>query len=168
VIEHKNRNIESQELINWFVSTPVHNPYAVTLTLKQRTEVNTFKGRFGSSIDREKVSTNLRYFMNRLNQSVYGKGFLRYGKRLSVIPVVEGNDSIRIHVHLVLECPTHINRETFESLVRECWLKTNFGHKNIDLKPVHDYRGWVNYILKNKSKIDGVQSSVDLENVFLH
>ena len=146
----------------------VPNPVSVTLTLKQRIECNDFKGRFGINLDPIKVSENTRHFMNRLNQSVFGKGFLRYGKRLSVIPVIEGNSFIRLHVHMTLEKPNHIDINEFEQLISKCWSKTKFGYNNIKIKPIDNYMGWVDYTLKNKSKGEGFRSSVDWDNVFLH
>lgn len=159
---------EREELSTYFKKNPIHNPLALTLTLKQRIESSNFRGRFGSTLDQTKTSQNTRHFLNRLNQQVYGKGYLRFGKRLSAIPVIEGNDFIRLHVHMTLEHPNHIELTKFKRLISECWSKTNFGYNDIVIKPVHDYSGWINYTLKSKSKNEGLLSSVDWNNVYLH
>ena len=156
------------DYLDYFDQRRVPNPIAVTLTMKQRIESNDFKGRFGINLDPIKVSENTRHFLNRLNQSVFGKGFLRYGKRLSVIPVTEGNKFIRLHIHMTLERPDHMNLDEFEMLISQCWSKTKFGYNDIQIKPIDHYDGWMDYILKNKSKGEGLQSSVDWDNVFLH
>lgn len=156
------------DYLDWFDRERIKNPLAVTLTLKQRLESNTFRGKFGSKVDLIKVSENTRHFLNRLNQSVYGKGFTRYNKRLSVIPVMEGNSYIRFHIHMTLEKPNHIDQIEFEMLITECWLNTHYGYNNIKINPIHDYMGWISYKLKTKSKSDGVHSSVDVDNVSLN
>ena len=156
------------DYIDFFNNRRVPNAVSVTLTLKQRIESNDFRGRFGVTLDSIKVSENTRHFLNRLNQKVYGKSFLRFGKRLSVIPVIEGNAVIRQHVHMILERPDYININDFELLIYECWSKTKFGYNNILIKPIYNYSGWLDYILKNKSKNEDLHSSVDWDNVFLH
>jgi len=156
------------DYFNYFNDNRVPNAVAVTLTMKQRIESSDFRGRFGVTLDPIRVSENTRHFLNRVNQSVFGKGFLRYGKRLSVIPVTEGNAVIRLHIHMTLERPEHMNLGEFERLISECWSKTKFGYNDIQIKPIDHYEGWMGYILKNKSKSEGLQSSVDWDNVFLH
>jgi hypothetical protein len=156
------------DYLNFFQNNPVPNPVALTLTLKQRVESNHLKGRFGENLDSLKVSENTRHFMNRLNQSVFGKGFTRYEKRLSVIPVIEGNSFIRLHIHMTLEKPDHLDLDEFRNMIFKCWSKTKFGYHNIEIKPIDNYLGWFDYKLKNRSKGEGLQSSVDWGNVFLH
>jgi hypothetical protein len=156
------------DYLDFFQKKPVPNPVALTLTLKQRVESNHPKGRFGENIDSVKVSENTRHFMNRLNQSVFGKGFTRYGKRLSVVPVIEGNSFIRFHIHITLEKPVHLDLDEFRTMIIKSWTKTKFGYHDIDIKGIDNYHGWLDYKLKNRSKGEGLQSSVDWDNVFLH
>ena len=94
------------DYLDYFDQRRVPNPIAVTLTMKQRIESNDFKGRFGINLDPIKVSENTRHFLNRLNQSVFGKGFLRYGKRLSVIPVRRKQVYPFSHTHDIRETGT--------------------------------------------------------------
>ena len=155
------------DYLDYFDSRRVSNPLAVTLSLKQRIELNDFKG-LGLKIDKTETSKNTRHFLNRLNQSVFGKGFNRYNRRLAAIPVIEGNSFIRFHVHLTLQRPDHIEPRIFEKLIYDCWSKTTFGYHNIKIKPIYDYMGWIEYKLKSKSKDEGLHSSVDWDNVFLH
>jgi hypothetical protein len=159
---------QKSDLLKFFEVRRVPHAVAVTLTLKQKIQIDDIRGRFELSLDPIRVSENTRHFMNRLNQRVFGKGYLRYGNRLSVIPVIEGNSFTRLHVHMTIEKPNYLNLRQFEILATECWLKTKFGYSNIQIKPIHDYKGWIHYKMKNKSKGEGLQSSVDWDNVYLH
>lgn len=161
-------NKRNTDLEDWFNEKRVSNPIAVTLTLKQKVETDKFRGRFGTPIDSIKISENIRHFMNRLNQQIFKKAFVRFGKRLSVIPVIEGNSRIRYHVHMTLQKPDCLDLPEFHSLISKCWVETQYGYNNIKIKPIYDYEGWISYTLKSKSKVGGIQSSVDLDNVFLH
>ena len=157
------------DYLNYFDDNRVPNAVAVTLTLKQRVEINDFKGRFGTNLDSVKVSNNTRDFMNRLNQRIFRNSFKRNGKRLSVLPITEGNSFIRLHIHMTLERPDRLNLEEFSKLISKCWSETTFGHHDICIKPIDDnYLGWIEYKLKNKSKGEGLQYSVDWDNVFFH
>ena len=91
------------DYLNYFDDNRVPNAVAVTLTLKQRVEINDFKGRFGTNLDSVKVSNNTRDFMNRLNQRIFRNSFKRNGKRLSVLPITEGNSFIRLHIHMTCD-----------------------------------------------------------------
>ena len=102
-------NLETKgSYLNYFNTRRIPNAISVTLTLKQRLEITDCKGRLVEKLDPIKVSQNIRHFMNVLNQSVFGKGFFRFGKRLSVIPVIEGDSFVRLHVHMTLERPERI------------------------------------------------------------
>jgi hypothetical protein len=153
-----------EKTLEWLVSKRIPNPLSVTLTVKQRIE-GQFRKSFSSKVDKESLSVNIRHFMNRLNKSVYGSSFNRYDKRLSVIPVFEGNDLIRNHIHLTLQRPDHIDLVTFEKLISDSWLKTKYGYQNICVKEIYDYRGWLDYQLKSKSKGSNVSCFIDWGNL---
>jgi len=147
------------DYLKFFNDRSIPNPIALTLTSKQFSN--------GSPLDKDKITRDIRYFMNRLNQKVYGKAYLRFKKCLFVIPIIEGNEYIRLHTHMVIERPRHLSSEEFENLIRENWSKTVYGYNNIKFKPSYSYTGWVDYMLKHKSKGEGLQDSVDWENVQL-
>lgn len=156
------------DYLEFFQSKVVPNPVALTLTLKQRLEQNHIQGRYGEKLDPIKASKNTRHFMNRLNQTIFGKGFIRYGKRLCVVPIIEGNSYIRLHIHMTLEKPVHLDLDEFKNMIIKCWTKTKFGYYDIQIKEIDDYYGWFDYKLKNRSKGEGLHSSVDWDNVYLH
>ena len=156
------------DYLDWFKSNQVPNPVALTLTLKQKIETDHIKGKFDFYLDDKRASENVRYFLNRMNQSVYGNSYRRFGKRLSVIPIIEGNTYIRTHIHMILERPDRINMIEYQKLIRKCWQNTSFGHQNIMIKYIYDYEGWVKYLLKNKTKDKGLPSSIDWSNLVTH
>jgi hypothetical protein len=69
---------------------------------------------------------------------------------------------------MVIEKPEHLNFEQFKELIEETWSKTKYGYKDNKIKPIYDYIGWIDYMIKTYSKSEGIQSSVDLDNVYLH
>jgi len=75
----------------------LENCFGVSLTMKQ--------GDSGTHLDEIMASQNFRHFMNRLNSSVYGKRFKRFGQRLNVVPVLERSSTNRLHYHLILQNP---------------------------------------------------------------
>ena len=150
--------ILTEEVIEWVSEYRIPNPLSVTLSEKQKVDTEW--------IDNQKSSVNFRHFMNRLNQTVYGKRFLRYDKRLFVFPVQEGTKHTRHHLHLILELPSNYDIDEFRELICKCWSKTRFGYSQVDVKPMID-RGWLRYQLKNRSKSQDVLSSIDVDNLYL-
>lgn len=153
-----------ESLISYFESVKFNNPIAVTLTLK-RVSLSDYNGtRYHSYLDDVKTTQNIRHFLNRLNQRVFGSRFRRFGKRLKVIPVIEGDIKTRPHVHFTFDVPNHLSRDEFSVLVKECWERTQFGYHQHDITQIYDLRGWIDYKLKTRSKGD-YGRSVDWENI---
>ena len=119
------------------------NPYAVTLTLKQRVD--------NLAIDIMIASQNLKHFLNRLNRWFFGNGSTRFNKSIQVVPIIENNHLTRYHFHAAIERPSHVNELDFDHAVRQCWLKTKWGYNHIDIQPMTD-NGWIEYISKVNSK----------------
>lgn len=147
-----------QKLIFDFVSKHDWNdPIALTLTEKQADCCKL--------IDHIQSAQNTRLFINRLNYSIYGNAYRRFGKRIPCFVVMEGDSVHRHHLHLLIDKPQRFSLEQFTEVVRDSWSKTPFGHNEIDAKPVRD-QGWLRYILKRRSKTD-FTSSIDWENTHL-
>jgi hypothetical protein len=141
------------------------SPFAVTLTLKQGIAgVGGLAGRY-QKIDMYEARKNFRYFMNLLNRQVYGKAVERHGKRINVLPVLEGGNGIRLHYHLVIECPRQEIELEFPAMIRDCWSRTQWGYHEIDIKSLCN-EGWVSYISKLQSKVE-YDESFDWENSHL-
>lgn len=156
-----------EKIISYFDKVDFNNPIAVTLTLKRLTysEINGTK--IHSYLDDVKTTQNIRHFLNRLNQRIFGNRFRRFGKRLKVIPVIEGDKKTRPHIHFTFDIPNHLSKDDFTLMVRECWERTQFGYHQYDITQIYDLRGWIDYNLKTRSK-DDYGRSVDWENITLN
>ena len=120
-----------------------NDPCAVTLTMKQRANCR--------MLDPIECSRNFRHFANRLNKSVLGNAFTRHGNRLRMIPVLERSHGERWHYHTVIDRLDRIHRDEFANVVSDCWTKTPWGYRQIDIQ--HDIsNGWINYITKFSQK----------------
>ena len=145
-----------EEILKYLHQIEFDNPISVTLTEKQH-----FKG---IVIDNIRSSQNTKHFLNRLNQRIFKNSYRRYGKRLKSFVVMEGNTSIRHHIHLTLDRPHRITYEDFEYLITDCWSKTTFGYNHIDIRPMYN-NGWFEYLLKCRTKTD-LLSDIDWENTY--
>ena len=138
----------------------------VTLTLKQARQPDS-----GGwvKIDDYRCRQAFRHFMNLLNRAVYGAAFRRHGKRLRVLPVLEKGEvraralrswdrgtSGRWHIHCAIELPSHFDGIALENLIRDCWVKVEWGYGRILVRDGAN-AGWINYMLKDrqKSEFDG-------------
>lgn len=156
-----------EKMISYFDKVDFTNPIAVTLTLKRVTYSETNGIKFHSYLDDVKTTQNVRHFLNRLNQRIFGNRFRRFGKRLKVIPVIEGDNKTRPHIHFTFDVPNHLSKDDFTLMVRECWERTHFGYHQYDITRIYDLRGWIDYKLKTRSK-DDYGRSVDWENITLN
>jgi hypothetical protein len=141
-------NIQIQAAFRSFASIKGwHDPHAVTLTLKQGQQIDAGRGPMFVPLTHELASANMTHFLNRLNKVVFGSASVRYGKKVPVIPIIEGGNGKRIHYHLVLDCPRDDLHDRYPSLIDEIWQKTDWGYKKSDVTPKSD-DGWTKYISK--------------------
>lgn len=161
------QRIEYREAFRSFVDlSKFVNPHSVTLTLKQSVVVRYGQSSIHSRITPDRAVRNFRHFMNRLNKRVYGHSYSRHGKRVQVIPVLEGGEHTRLHYHCVIDCPRAELSDSYSNLIGECWLQTDYGYDQIDVQPRSD-SGWVNYISKFRTKSEFDQS-IDWTNLHQH
>jgi len=144
-----------QELIKYIRAIEWTNPFALTLTLKQR--------QFNKSLNLIQVSITLRHFLNRLNRAIFGNASKRFNKSIQFVPVIEYGPDTRYHVHAIIDCPTKLNNITLQSKIVSAWNKTDYGYNHIHLQPIHN-DGWTDYITKFNTKPD-YALSIDWENV---
>jgi hypothetical protein len=132
-----------QAIIPLFDIDNFHDPCAVTLTMKQRV----------SSIELDDIECdrNFRYFSNRLNKSVLGNSFTRYGNHIRMIPVLEKSSSQRYHFHTVIDRIDRLTRDQFKHVVTDCWEQTLWGYREIDFQ-FDISTGWIDYITKPSQK----------------
>jgi hypothetical protein len=146
------------ELVDWYLSNPIPNPFSLTITLKQRVGSH--------QLDVIGTSTNTKHFLNRLNKKVFGNRFQRFGIRLKSFVVIEGDSDHRLHTHMIIEKPIHLSDERFRSLVKESIEKTKFGYNQIQIDPLItelDETKWFLYLTKRRSKTD-LSSNIDWMN----
>jgi hypothetical protein len=131
------------ELRKLLHSAKFEHPVAVTLTMKKRAG--------SQAADPIVASNNFRHFRNRLDHAVLGSRAKRYGARLQMIAVLEISVDHRLHYHCIIDRPHCCSFETFSAIVREQWLKTDFGYRQVDIQDQPD-SGWTDYILKRRQK----------------
>lgn len=130
--------------IDWSNS---ENYLGVTLTMKK------FHRRKNDDI---RSSRNFSHFMNRLNKRTFGSSGKRFNRSINRIPILEYSQSEdRYHYHTIIEIPKHsdgirIHRERFKFMIRDSWLKTDFGYNQIDIQDLYkdNPQGWGSYITK--------------------
>ena len=137
---------------NWIETANIKNPFAVTLTMRQNLN--------GEKLDRIKAQRNMKHFLNLINKRFFGNAHRRYGKKVSVFPILEISYSQRLHYHLIMENPDIDRDEEFKRIVLSEWLKTDFGYKESAIKKVYS-SGWKNYMLRNLN----MASEVDIDNI---
>jgi len=149
-----------EETLNFVMDTRWSRPVCATLTEKQRTKD-------GEWLDDIRSVRNVRHFMNRLNNSLFGNAYKRYGKSVSALFVQEVSGSGRHHLHAVFDAPETRDVSVFTRCVEASWLKTRFGYREIrlDTPPVgKTVGGYLHYIMKDKTKLSGLCDAVDWEN----
>ncbi|NBR12926.1 MAG: hypothetical protein EBU00_12260 [Alphaproteobacteria bacterium] len=103
-----------QELIKYIREIEWLNPFALTLTLKQR--------QFNKSLDLIQVTTTIRHFLNRLNRSIFGNASKRYKKSIQFVPIIEYGPDTRYHIHAIIDCPSKLNETILQSKIQSAWI----------------------------------------------
>ena len=149
---------------DWLNQCSWSNPFAVTLNLKQACAIETANGRSSIPLTDQVAAQNLRHFLNRLGKCYLGNAARRHGKKLPIIPVLEGGNGHRLHYHLIIDLPVSVTLDEVYPLFVTEWTKTDWGYGQVHIQPCRD-EGWLNYITKLKSKID-VGESIDWMNLY--
>lgn len=123
------------------------SPYAVTLTLKEGRHVD-YQWMPLTQIDAEQ---NLRHFLNVISKKLWKTG-LPKGYRPTCVPVLEGNDVVRRHYHLMIDKPDVVGPEEFALLISRTWRHTFWGHEHVTVRPCYDSSGWLWYMAKLRTK----------------
>ena len=146
----------------WIRTKTFSNGVSVTFTMRQ----SIVSSDYSFKLNPTNSSKNFKYFKNILNGKIFGNSYKRYGKELRMLVVLENSVNNRLHYHTIIEKPDRLNVSQFDNLIRECWNKTLFGYSYIDIQhpsSISEEEGWVNYIMKRKTKED-FSTSIDLEN----
>lgn len=155
-----NNKLKSSAL-SFFAEWPWNNPLAITLTCRKGVESH---GGQLTLATLDRVQTNLRHVMNRVNgnKHIFGNKGKRKKKRLQVVAIAEQDRSGRYHLHLQVDIPVGLSSELLmETLERE-WRESDWGYNEIDVQPARDV-GWLDYMLKTYSKAE-YDLSIDWNN----
>ena len=142
------------EIEKWINRLSQKPSYAVTLTMKQ-TGNDTLNARL-------RCQKNMRHYLNVLNQSAFGNAYLRYQKKMEVVPILEVSPWMRLHYHLLIVKPDRFSDDEFVKLLEMTWHKTHLANNENTFEKVYS-QGWANYITKNLD----LNSEVDFENMHI-
>ena len=161
-----NENRITTEWYNVLNSVRWISPYFVTPTQKQFLGGYNKRGYFQSTkIGSIESSINTKHFLNRLNQKCFGNSFRRFNRRIKSFVVMEGNTkTVRHHLHMILEKPPTITESVWLKLINDCWSKTTYGYRHLDIQPIYDVEILNQYLLKTKTKVEDIQSTIDVMN----
>lgn len=96
---------------------------------------------------------NLRHFLNVLHKKLGAYGFQKKAE-LQCVPVLEGDDVVRPHFHLMLDRPACIGPEEYGELIAYEWSRTHWGNQRVTIEPCRNEDGWLSYITKLRTKSD--------------
>lgn len=138
-----------QASIEWMIQHKDDFNYAVTLTLKSYRRLRNDRGQAVEQLSHFEAKRTLRYFVMRLNIALFGKAAKRFGRSVSIIPVLEGHSADkRLHYHCAIGgLPENMSVGEIDAAVRDAWSKTPFGYDEIRLKPISSV-DWFSYMGK--------------------
>jgi len=172
IYKGSNRDLKC-ELIQWLTGVPQQR-YHIALTLQPTKLVHKYKSPrhgFKSPLayrckGRNHVLKNGRDFVKILNKLVYANAYKRYGKRLDVVMVLEGEKSnTDPHLHFAIQVPSERDvkniakniedaiRMSGEFQIESPLYKATHTHDPSQKKsknkitPIND-EGWIEYITK--------------------
>jgi len=139
----------------------IENPVGLTLDMKQQVD--------GQRLDHYSASQTLRHYLARLNRKIFGNCNQRRGKKVQVVPVIEGGGSTgkRIHAHLTIGRPVDCNPSDFNRLLLDQWRKCRFSYHFPKITQINDEYGWNSYLLKRNSKQEDIIASLDASNIHI-
>lgn len=149
---------------DWLGHRDWKNPFAVTLNLKQAAKIETDHGPTYVRLNEQHASQNLKHFINKVTKHYLGNAGRRFGKRLPILPVLEGGNGQRLHYHLLIDLPETAHIDDVYPLFALTWMRTDWGYGQVNIQQNPD-AGWLNYITKFRSKVD-VGESIDWMNLY--
>lgn len=133
--------------IEWALSARWERPLAVTLTMKQAIQLESGEWEY---LTRGKAKGAILYFFNELDRRCWPKLRGQRGGKTKRFVVFEGDENIRWHYHIMVDCPAHVEPEIFAAWIREIWLKAIWGYRQINIQQAD--AGWLDYMLKFETK----------------
>ena len=132
--------------LEWMLKHADQFTHAVTLTLKPYRIVATEIGDVRQILTPIEAQTNFRHFLKRLNAEVYGNATKRFGRSVTVMPLLEGQATHKLlHYHCALgNFPVELCAKAIEAKIASAWHQTSFGNEQVDIQPMRT-SGWLNY-----------------------
>lgn len=124
------------------------------------------------SLTYELAMANIAMFCERLNYACYKHAYKRYGKRLEIVSAIEGgkddwrenrftrDKEKRLHTHILLQLPKHIDFDDFATLIRKHWFATEWGYVENKVERIKSKYRCARYNTKT------TPDAIDLENTF--
>jgi hypothetical protein len=114
---------------------------------------------------------NIATFCERINYACYKHAYKRYGKKINIISAIEGGDmdlrensnfdeDKRLHAHLLLQLPSHIDIDSFTLKVLSAWKDTPWGYNENKIEMIKTITGSASYNVKSTT------DSLDLKNTY--
>lgn len=115
------------------------------------------------------ATDNISLFLHRLNYSCFRSAYKRYGKRIKVSSAIQGGVSIlreergtkRLHAHLLLEKPNHIDFDAFRAAITKNWVSTKWGYNELNIEMIKSLSGSAAYQVIEK------MDALDIQNTYL-
>ena len=128
-----------------------------------------YKHRRKMWINDRHAADNISLFLHRLNYTCFRSAYKRYGKRIKVSSAIQGGVSIlreergekRLHAHLLLEKPNHLNFDDFREAIIKNWLSTKWGYNEHNIELIKSLSGSAAYQV-----VDNMLS-LDTQNTYL-
>jgi hypothetical protein len=151
---------------DWLLKDAASYSHAATLTLKPYRSILTVRGEYVEHLTTIEAQRNFGLFLKRLNQNLFGNAAKRFGKSVSVLPVLEGNGDTKLfHYHCAIgNFPSHLPANAIPTLIECAWQQTPFGNEQVDVKPMRD-TGWLKYMGKEIGSRN--TEVVDIQNLRL-
>jgi hypothetical protein len=145
------------ELRKWLMNYQWINPFAVTLTFKQKLN--------GLPLDKYIAQNQVKNFLTRLSTKIFGNNYKRRKQNLNRITTLETKG--RLHSHMFLDLPDY-QPESATNLIKETWNPDllDWAYKQTaesKVETITDQTKWLFYITKFKERND----ELDLTNTYL-
>jgi hypothetical protein len=103
---------------------------------------------FKTLITRDTLVRTIKWLIRRINTECFNRSQRRKRHTIGAVVAVEGAElSKRIHAHLALSAPDHINFDEFKVIIERLLPQCRWINKKCEIKPYLD-SGWLDYMFK--------------------
>lgn len=114
--------------------------------------------RFDISI--EDIKKKFEVLIKTISSNILKNAYKRHGKTISNNAFVEGGpDDKRVHIHAIIDVPSHINMKDIKDMISTHWSQTGLTDFDNNIKRDNKISAIANYISKMDSKTESVAKS---------